>query len=468
MLLWLAILAYLFLQLGIGVWASRRVHGETDYLIAGRKLGLLLVTFSLFSTWFGAETVMGSAAAIAEQGIAGGRADPFGYALCLLAMALLIAYQFRKRGYLTLGDFFRERYGRNVEVAAICIVVPASIAWAAAQLLAFGQVLVVVSDVDLDVALMTATGLVIVYTVLGGFLGDVVTDLVQGSILIVGLVILLVLTVVNAGGIESAIGGIEARQLRFVNPDEGILARFDAWLIPIIGSLVAQEAISRFLGARSATIARRACFTAAGVYLVVGLIPVSIALIGANMGLDIGHRDEFLPLMAKEQMPTALFVIFAGALISAILSTVDSTLLAISSLITHNLIDPIRRRGGNAEGIERSGLGIARLVVVIAGIVAYLVAQEGDTIFSLVEMSSSFGTAGIVVTVLLGLWWRRGGAMAAFLALVAGVATTILGGYFLDLDAPFLTSLAVSLTVFVVAAVVHTDQSVDKPVRAGV
>jgi len=72
MLLSLAILAYIALQLGIGIWASRRVHGETDYLLAGRKLRLLLVTFSLFSTWFGAETIMGSAAAIAEQGLAGG------------------------------------------------------------------------------------------------------------------------------------------------------------------------------------------------------------------------------------------------------------------------------------------------------------------------------------------------------------------------------------------------------------
>nr|VFK79015.1 MAG: transporter, SSS family [Candidatus Kentron sp. SD] len=455
MSLWFAIIAYLALQLGIGVWASRRIHGEADYLFAGRRLGLLLVTFSLFSTWFGAETVMGSAAAIAEQGLAGGRADPFGYALCLLAMALLIAYQFRQRGYLTLGDFFRERYGHNVEVIAVCIAVPASIAWAAAQLLAFGQVLAVVSDINFDVALMSATGLVILYTVLGGLLGDVVTDLVQGSILVVGLVVLLVLTVSNVGGVEAAMGRVEPWQLRFTNPDEGILARLDAWLIPIIGSLVAQETISRFLGARNATIARRAGFAAAGIYLLVGLVPVSIALIGANMDLGIGHRDEFLPLMAKELMPTALFVVFAGALISAILSTVDSTLLAISSLVTHNLIDPIRERISPHPDSERSGAGIARVVVVIAGIAAYVLAQGGENIFSLVQMSSSFGTAGLVVTVLLGLWWRRGGPTAALLALAAGVVGTILGEYVFDLDAPFLTSLGASFVAFVGVALVR-------------
>jgi Na+/proline symporter len=135
----IAVAAYMLLQLLIGVWASRFVRSESDYLVAGRTLGLPLVALSLFATWFGAETVMGSSAAIAREGLAGGRADPFGYALCLLGMGLLLAYQLRKKNYLTIGDFFRERYSRSVETVGAILFTPSVVMWAAAQLLAFGQ-----------------------------------------------------------------------------------------------------------------------------------------------------------------------------------------------------------------------------------------------------------------------------------------------------------------------------------------
>nr|VFJ93037.1 MAG: Sodium:solute symporter family protein [Candidatus Kentron sp. LFY] len=126
MWIWIVIFGYFALQLGVGVWASRQIHGQFDYLLAGRRPGLTLVTFSLFSTWFGTEAAMGSAAATAEKGLAGGHVDPFGYALCLIAMVLFLACQLRKRGYLTLGDFFRDRYGRSVEVLAVFILVAVS------------------------------------------------------------------------------------------------------------------------------------------------------------------------------------------------------------------------------------------------------------------------------------------------------------------------------------------------------
>lgn len=454
--IWVAIVGYLVVQLAVGAWAAGRIHGETDYLVAGRNLGVFFASVSLFATWFGAETVMGSAAAIADKGLAGGRADPFGYTLCLVAMAILLAYQLRARGYVTLGDFFRARYGPAVEALAVIILVPTSIIWAAAQLLAFGQILVVVSGINLDVALAAAMALVIAYCVLGGLLGDVITDVLQGAILMIGLVLLLVLVVAASGGWEAALGRIEPRQLSFVDPKEGALARIDVWMVPVIGSLVSQEAVARLLAARSPSVARRACWVASGLYIVVGMVPVVLALIGTHLDLGIGHRDEFLPLIAQKLMPTALFVIFVGALISAILSTVDSTLLAAASLISHNLLRPLYPRAS-----DRWYLGAARLTVVAAGVTAYFIARTGGTIYDLVQTASSFGTAGIAVTVVAGLWIARGGAATAFATLAVGVAATVLGTYVFPLEAPFMTSLALSLVTFVVLAALER-----RPARA--
>ncbi|HEY4635617.1 MAG TPA: sodium:solute symporter family protein [Rhodospirillales bacterium] len=424
------------------------MHGEQDFLLAGRKLGFGLVTMSLFATWFGAETLMGSAAAIAQKGLAGGRADPFGYALCLFLMAILLAYQMRAKGYVTLGDFFRDRFGPANETLAVIIMIPTSIIWASAQLFAFSQILVVVADVNADLALLAAAAIVITYTVLGGLLGDAMNDLLQGAIILLGVVILLVLTIDAAGGLAAAFDKIEAKQLSFVDPDEGAWARWDVWAIPLIGSLVSQEAIQRFLGAKDADTARRACFAASGIYVVVGLLPVFFALVGAHMNLEFEHRDAFLPSLAMQLMPTWLFVIFIGALFAAILSTVDSTLLAAAGLTTRNIVERIQ------PGLsDRARLLLNRIMVVIAGVAAYVVARDGESIYDLVQTSSSFGTAGIAVTALFGLWTGLGGPAAALTSLAVGVASMFAGKVVMDVEAPFLLSVVTSLVAFLAVAI---------------
>ncbi|MEQ8165323.1 MAG: sodium:solute symporter family protein, partial [Alphaproteobacteria bacterium] len=449
-LIWISIIFYVAVQLAIGVWASRRVHTEGDYLLAGRRLGLGLASVSLFATWFGAETVMGSSAAVAEQGLAGGRADPFGYAICLFLMAIFLAYQMRRRNYVTLGDFFRERYSPLLERVAVLVLLPAVIIWAAAQLLAFGQILNVLTEVPLALSLVAATVLVILYTTLGGLWGDVVTDAVQGAVLVIGLVILLGFVLAAAGGIGAGIAAIEPGQLRLVAPDETGWARLELWMIPILGSLVSQEALSRLLAARSPAIARRACFAAAGVYLALGLIPVTIALVGAHLAPDLAHRDQFLPVLAANLLPPVLFAILIGALLSAILSTVDSTLLTASALVSHNLVVRALPRLS-----EKGRVRSARIIVVLAGLAAYAIARGDETILDLVVLASSFGTAGLLVTVLFGLWTRRGGPMTALAALIVGFAVTLWGEALFALEAPFMTAIGAAALTFLLGAFIR-------------
>jgi Na+/proline symporter len=444
LLVWPILLAYLLLQLAIGAWASRRVASEADYLVAGRSLGLSLATFSLFATWFGAETVMGSSAAVAEQGLAGSRADPFGYTLCLVFMALLLAYRLRAGEHVTIGDFFRRRYGGAVEKAAIAILVPTSVIWAAAQLMAFAQVLAVVAGLDTSVTLVGATVLVIAYTFLGGLMGDVLTDLVQGGILIAGLAVLLYFVTEAAGGFAVALQRIEPRQLGFVADGESVWTRLDVWAVPVLGSIVSQEALARVMAARSPAIARRASFAASGLYLVVGVIPVLVALIGTHIAPELGHRDEFLPAIAQQVMPPVLFALLMGALVSAILSTVDSSLLTIASLTAHTfIVDRMPQLS------ERGKVRINRAMVVLAGIVSAVVATGGENIYDLVVFASSFGTAGVLVVVVVGLWSRWGGSITALATLIVGAAVTLTANR-TGIAAPFLTAVGCAMGTYLV------------------
>lgn len=413
---------YVALQIGIGLWFARNVRTETDYFLAGRRLGLWPIALSVFATWFGAETLMGSTAAIASEGLSGARAEPFGYALCLLAMSFLVAGQFRARGYVTLADFFRDRFDPHTERVAAIVTVIVSVIWAAAQLLALAAILHVALGWPQAWTLIVATLVVIVYTSFSGMLGDVVTDMVQSVVLIAGVALLFAALTHNAGGLGPMLARIEPAQLSFVAPGESWLARIDAWAIPVLGSLITQEAISRFLAARSPKLAQRATLMAAALYLGLGMIPVLIGLSGAHLPGAADAGDAFLPRLAAEVLPPALFLVFSAALLSAILSTVDSNLLSVSSMLTINVLGDLHARASEARRLL-----IARATTIGAGVVALAIALSGQTIYELIALTSVFGQAGILVAVMFGMFGRFGGRLAAAAALwvciVVNVAT---------------------------------------------
>jgi Na+/proline symporter len=442
-------LVYLGLQLGIGVWVSRRVRSESDYFLAGRKLGLPLVTVSMFATWFGAETCIGSAGAVYSQGLSGGRADPLGYSLCLLLSGLLLAKPLWGRSFFTLGDLYRQRYSPRVERVSVWLLVPSSVLWGAAQIRAFGQVVAFSTSLPVDLAITLSAAFVVAYTYSGGLLADVITDLVQGGILALGLVALLVVSLMELGGPSGFVAAIDPVRLSLIRPDESWLMQIDRWAVPALGSIVAQELVSRGLSAKSAKVAQQSSFYACGLYLLVGAIPVLLGLAGPSLVPDLAEPEQFLPALANKTLSPVLFALLSAALMSAILSTVDSVFLAIGALMSHNLILPL-----TGWTSERARLRSARASVIAGAIVAYVLALHADGIYSLIESSATFGAAGILVTTLAGVYTKLGGPAAALAALLTGLVMTPLAEYVFELDAPFLCStLASALVYFGVALV---------------
>src|SRR5687768_16330973 len=234
---------YLVVQFAFGMLVSRRIATESDYLLAGRRLGVTLAAFSMFATWFGAETVVGAAGRIYSNGLSGGSADPFGYALCLVVLGVVVAAPLWRRQYTTFGDLFRERYSPGVARLAVLLMVPTSVLWAAAQIRAFGQVVSASSPgTEVAIAITAAAVFVDVYTVAGGLLADVVTDFVQSIAIVIGLAILLV-AVGNAHGGLAALPALidPARLGLFSTADATPLEILEAWAVPVCGSLLAVE-----------------------------------------------------------------------------------------------------------------------------------------------------------------------------------------------------------------------------------
>jgi SSS family solute:Na+ symporter len=429
---WSVLALFLGVQLAVGVWASRRVKSEEDYLVAGRRLGIPLVTMSMFATWFGAETCLGSSGAVYERGLSGGRADPFGYATCLLLVGLLLAVPLHKARYLTLGDLYRERFGPHAERVLVLVLVPGSLLWGAAQLRAFGQVVASTSHLPVAFATGLAAVFTIVYTSFGGLWGDVLTDLVQGTVLCVGLVVLLIACFLDLPS-ESALGQVLApARLDLWPASESPLAQIDRWSIPIFGSLVTQEMTARILAARSPAIAKRGALLSSVVYLAFGSIPVLLGLLGPALLPNLGDPEQLLPELARQKLPTAMYLLFACALLSAILSTVDSILLSASTLLSHNWLVP-------ALGIDKDAtkLWLDRGLVVLCGIIALYLALGASSIYELLEQSALMGAAGLVVTILCALYTPRPSQAGAILALVVGAILAPLFEHW-QVQAPFL------------------------------
>lgn len=444
----LALMGYLALQLAIGLWIAPRIRTEDDYLVAGRRLGYPLVVFSIFATWFGAETCIAAAGIAYRDGVSFTNAEPFGYGLCLILMGVVFAAPLWRRKLTTLADLFRLRYSATVEQAAAVIVIPASLLWAAAQLRGFAHVLATVTSLDIPAAIGIAAAFCVAYTMLGGLLADAVTDLIQGTLLVLGLGVVAVGVVLHHGGIGGALEAVDPSRVAAVaaGADVGFLALLEEWAIPVCGSVIAAELVSRVIAARSPEVARNGAVLAGGLYVTVGLIPLVVGLTAGGLVPALGDPEQFLPAVARAVLPSALFVVFAGSLLSAILSTVDTTLLTAAGLASHNVVAPLL---GIDE--DRRRLRLARLGVIAFGAIAYVLAVRAEGVFALVEQASAFGSAGVLVVVVFGLFTPVGGPHAA-LATLLGSLAVYLGASYGGTPYPFLTSLVAAVALYLGAA----------------
>lgn len=443
----LLLLLYLVAQFAICYFVSRKITTEEEFLIAGRSLGTPLITLSLFATWFGAETCIGSSAEVFTHGLSGSRADPVGYSLCLLLAGIFLAPKVWNKKYVTLADVYAEQFGPRTERLAVWILALSSLIWAAAQLRAFGQVISSTTNLPVDITMFFSYLFVIAYVFYGGLLGDIITDSIQAIVIFFGLSALFFFVFRENPNIFQIITEQSAERLSIISSGETFLQRMDRWAIPILGSLVAQEVVGRLLAAKSPQVAVRSSYYAAGIYIFVGSIPIILGLVGPQIiNFDLPNKEHFIIALAQHYLPIYFLPIFSGALISALLATIDSILISVSGLISHNYIIPKMKIKG-----EKKKVYVTRLSIMGSATVAYILAYNSDSIYSLLEMASSFGTSGILIITMYGLWVGKSKDSIALATLVVGLAGTPFYEYVLESDSPFINTIITCLVFFTLA-----------------
>jgi SSS family solute:Na+ symporter len=428
------VVLYLLGTLGLGVWAGTRIKNTSDFAVAGRSLPLIMVVTTTFATWFGAETVMGIPARFVQGGLNSVVEDPFGAGSCLILVGLFFAAKLYKMNLLTIGDYYRQRYGKGIEVFCSVAIILSYLGWVAAQITALGLVFSVLTNGAMSetAGMVVGTLAVLVYVVAGGFLAVALTDFIQMIVLVIGLSIIAIFSAELAGGAGQvfAMAG-KADLWRFLPPPTftDIAVFLGAAVTMMFGSIPQQDVFQRVMSAKNAPTARAGAVIGGTSYILFAFVPmfiVACAVIVMGQGaLDMAKADyqRLLPTFVLTKMPLVMQILFFGALLSAIKSTSSATLLAPSTSFVENILRNLR-----PDMSDRQRLFAMRCTIVVFAVLvlAYAVAMKGTSIYELVSAAYQVTLVGAFVPLVMGLYWKRATTQGAIASLAAGIGTWLL------------------------------------------
>lgn len=416
-----SVIFYLIVTVLVGLWASRKVASSGDFMLAGRSLPIVLSTSALFATWFGSETVFGASSQFLEGGLFAVIEDPFGASLCLLLFGIFFARKLYNMNLVTLGDFFKVRYGKRTEIIASAFLIPTYFGYIAAQLVALGLILNVVADIPVINAIIISSVIVTLYTFIGGMWAISITDFFQSIIIIIGLLVLAYILSRQAGGVSAVLREVPEKDLKFFpdfNP-ASIITWLAAWSVLGLGSIPSQDVFQRTMSSGSSNIAVRSCYYAAGLYLTVAMLPLFISLCVKHLYPgEIGTDTQLtLPNMVLQHTAVPVQILFFGSLLSAVMSTTSSSILAPASLFSENVIKPLMKK----KPADKQLLMLTRLSVFFFSIAATILACLKSNIFELVGVSSVLSLVSLFIPMVFGMYWKRSSSAGAISGMLAGM-----------------------------------------------
>jgi len=427
------VFVYLLITIAIGLLAAKKVHNSADFAIAGRNLPLAMIVTTTFATWFGSETVLGIPAKFVNGGLQGVVEDPFGAGFCLIFVGLFFAGKLYQMTLLTISDYYRERYGRVVEVACSLIIMLSYLGWVSAQVTALGLVFNVLSGGAISVPWGMVIGVVsiLAYTLFGGMWSVAITDFIQMIILVVGLSVLAVFAADQAGGADKVVAlAVSQDMFKFwPEPTFKDIAFFIAAAVTIMfGSIPQQDVFQRVMSANNIKAATRGPVIGGICYILFAFVPmflvVSAMIIMPEKAATLMAEDpqKVLPTLVMEQMPFVMQVLFFGALLSAIKSCASATLLAPSVTFTENIWRQFKPYQSDQQELRAMRVTVLGFSVIV---LCYAILMQGTSIYEMVSSAYQVPLVGAFVPLTFGLYWKRASTQGAIAAIVLGLSVWV-------------------------------------------
>ena len=401
----------------------------TDFLLAGRRLGLLLTAGALAATHFGGGMVMGGG----EYGFIHGLSGAWYGISCgvgLMFLAFLTASKFRSLSLFTVPDYLEQRYdSKTVRALGAFLSLIALTGILAAQVLAARGALAILGITG-NTGTIVATIIFIVYTALGGLWAATITDFIQVIIAGVGVIVAAALVLGNSGGFSGLEQMIQASQ-QAIDPGYfnvfGMAYKSIIWLLlpTIMYTLIGQDFYQRLFAAKDAVTAKRASIIGGIFLIIISFFPAIIGIGARAYFPELTDGSLAVPTIVKELFPISVGAIVLAALLAAIMSSADSLLTAGTSQIIKDFWREIIHPGKQFD--EKRMLRLSRISTVVIGVLALFIALSIPIIIDALIFSYTMYTAGVFIPVIGGILWKGATKTGALSGLVVGALLAIVG-----------------------------------------
>ncbi|MGB2814761.1 MAG: sodium:solute symporter family protein [Dehalococcoidales bacterium] len=440
---------YLIIMLAIGMASRRKAKRADDFFVAGRKSSSPLIIGSLLATIIGSSATLGMAGLGFKQGLTGAWWLLVG-SIGLVFLGLFFARKVRRLALYTLPELVEKQYGQRVALAASILIVVSWVGIIAAQIIGAGKIMSILGVGNPNVWMVIFTVIFVTYTVLGGQHAIIRTDFLQSLVIFAGIFVGLFLFLDRLGGWGGLISSLPAERFSFpLSPQFDGTALATLLLLVGLTYVVGPDMYSRIFCARDDRAARTATLWTA-----VLIIPLAFAVAIIGMGAAVMFPDitpeQAFPTVISELFSPLLSGIVLAALLCAVMSSADTTLLSASTILTVDIIGRFKPTANPEDVLPRS-----RWAIVLLGICALVVALMLKGIISALLFAYTVYTAGVIVPVIFGFFRNRlkvtpAGAMAALIGGgTAGLLSKLLAIKYLDLGALLISGVLLFLVSYI-------------------
>lgn len=435
---------YFVFMLGLGVWARhlRQSESLSDFYLAGKSLGGIVLLLTLYATQYSGNTVMGYPGEAYRLGFAW--VMSVGFMMAIVVVLLLIAPRLfalgRRHGFVTPGDWILHRFGspRLTALANLFLVV-AMANYLLAQLMAMGHVVAGLTNhaVPYWVGVVLLTLVMVVYETVGGMRAVAWTDAIQGLMLVVGLGGILIAVAPDLGHLGEISAWVASHEPQKAAVPDAAVCR--TWLSTIIlvgfSGAVYPQAIQRVFAARNSRTLKRSLSLLVFMPFVTTFVVFLIGIIGLQHFANLRGvaADQVMTLLLSEWAERSVWlyvmtVLVITGILAAIMSTADSVLLSLSSIIAKDFLGTTWLRDASEARLTRAGKLISWFIVLILVAIALV---PRITLWGLTELKMEI-LAQVAPVFVLGIFWRQLQARAAGVGMLVGGCVAVgltLAGY---------------------------------------
>lgn len=449
----LVIFIYFVVLVGVGVIGVRKAKTSDMYLLAGRNLGVFMLFGCLTAVFLGGSSTIGSSQLGYETGLAGVW-FVFSMGLGISLFGLLLLRKVTGYKLTTISELLGRLFNVQSKLIGSIIAAIYTLMVSVTQVIAIGVLLSAMFDWNLTVSMLVGGGIVFFYTILGGMWSVTMTDIVQFSIMTVGIfLIMLPISLSKVGGFDGLVTQLPASHFDVF--DIGIFEIFKYLITYTLGMMVGQDIWQRYFTAKSYKTAHTGGILV-GIYsLLYSLAMVIIGMCAIIIIPNIASTQDVFTEMAFETLPPGLLGIVFAAVAAAIMSTASGTLLASSTLISQDILKDHFFKNIS----DKQFLLLSRTTTLVMGIIAVIISLWVQELLVAIDVAYAILAGSIFIPIVFGLFWKRTTSKAAFSAILVS-ALVVLGGLAIEglsSTNPIIYGITVNIIVIMIVSFIDKN-----------